>query len=105
MMEVNGYKMRPTRGRCLVKKLKNEPGKIHVPGGPKVIEMVGVVIAMGKARPMLKGDVEELEFTVGDTVAYLGGAQVMLNEEPHVLMDFDNVVAVLDQRRIEVARG
>lgn len=102
MIEISGFDVKPTAGRILVKKTMKPSRKIHLPNADAKMDNVGVVIEVGPGRPMLKGDKEVLPCTKGDTVIYLGGAQLKIDGEEHVMMDVENVVAVLVERLVEV---
>ena len=92
--------LRPLRDKVVVKPSEGEEkssGGIFLPDTAKKKPQEGKVIAVGTGRLLEDGTVRELAVKVGDTVVYskYGGTEVKLDGEDYVLLDEDQIYALV----------
>jgi chaperonin GroES len=92
--------LRPLRDKVVVKPSEGEEkssGGIFLPDTAKKKPQEGKVIAVGSGRLLEDGTVRELAVKVGDTVIYskYGGTDVKLDGEDYVLLDEDQIYALV----------
>ena len=93
--------LRPLRDKVVVKPSEGEEkssGGIYLPDTAKKKPQEGKVIAVGSGRHLDDGSVKALAVKVGDTVIYskYGGTEVTIGGEELVLLDEDQIFAVLE---------
>ena len=93
--------VRPLRDKVVVKPSEGEDksaGGIFIPDTAKKKPQEGKVIAVGTGRVLDDGTVKPLAVQVGDTVIYskYGGTEVTIEGEELVLLDEDQIFAVLE---------
>ena|ERR1700722_16710224 len=92
--------LRPLRDKVVVKPSEGEEkssGGIFLPDTAKKKPQEGKVIAVGSGRLLDDGTVRELSVKVGDVVIYskYGGTDVKLDGEDYVLLDEDQIYALV----------
>jgi len=93
--------LRPLRDKVVVKPSEGEDksaGGIFIPDTAKKKPQEGKVIAVGSGKLLEDGTVRPLTVKVGDTVIYskYGGTEVTIEGEDLVLLDEDQLFAVLE---------
>ena len=93
--------LRPLRDKVVVKPSEGEEkssGGIFIPDTAKKKPQEGKVIAVGSGRLLDDGTVKAVSVQVGDTVIYskYGGTEVTIEGEELVLLDEDQIFAVLE---------
>ena len=93
--------LRPLRDKVVVKPSEGEDksaGGIFIPDTAKKKPQEGKVIAVGAGRPLDDGTIKPVAVNVGDTVIYskYGGTEVTIEGEELVLLDEDQIFAVLE---------
>jgi len=93
--------LRPLRDKVVVKPSESEDkssGGIFIPDTAKKKPQEGKVIAVGSGRLLDDGSVKALAVKAGDTVIYskYGGTEVTIEGEELVLLDEDQIFAVLE---------
>jgi len=93
--------LRPLRDKVVVKPSEGEDksaGGIFIPDTAKKKPQEGKVIAVGTGRILEDGTVRPVAVKVGDTVIYskYGGTEVTIEGEELVLLDEDQLFAVLE---------
>lgn len=94
-------KLRPLHDRVIVKRLEEEEkteGGIIIPDTAKEKPMQGKVIAVGNGKVLQDGKKMPLEVKEGDRVLFskYAGTEVNLDNEEHLIMREDDIVAILD---------
>ena len=92
--------LRPLRDKVVVKPSEGEEkssGGIFLPDSAKKKPQEGIVIAVGTGKLLDDGTVKPLTVQVGDTVIYskYGGTEVTIAGEELVLLDEDQIFAIL----------
>ena len=92
--------LRPLRDKVVVKPSEGEEkssGGIFLPDSAKKKPQEGKVIAVGTGKLLDDGTVKPLTVQVGDTVIYskYGGTEVTIAGEELVLLDEDQIFAIL----------
>jgi chaperonin GroES len=93
-------KIRPLADRIVVKRLEQETktkGGIIIPDTAKEKPIEGVVIAVGNGKVLKNGKVRPLDVKEGDKILFgkYSGTEVKLDGVEHVLLNEDDVLAVL----------
>jgi chaperonin GroES len=93
-------KIRPLADRVVVKRLEQETktkGGIIIPDTAKEKPVEGLVIATGNGKVLKNGKVRELDVKKGDRVLFgkYSGTEIKLDGVEHVLLNEDDVLAVL----------
>ena len=93
--------LRPLRDKVVVRPSESEEkstGGIFIPDTAKKKPQEGKVIAVGTGRLLDDGTVKPVAVSVGDTVIYskYGGTEVTIEGEELVLLDEDQIFAVLE---------
>ena len=93
--------LRPLRDKVVVKPSEGEEkssGGIYLPDTAKKKPQEGKVIAVGTGKLLDDGTIKPLTVQVGDTVIYskYGGTEVTIEGEELVLLDEDQIFAVLE---------
>ena len=93
--------LRPLRDKVVVKPSEGEEkssGGIFIPDTAKKKPQEGKVIAVGTGRLLDDGTVKAVAVQVGDTVisSKYGGTEVTIEGEELVLLDEDQIFAVLE---------
>jgi chaperonin GroES len=93
--------LRPLRDKVVVKPSEGEEksaGGIFIPDTAKKKPQEGKVVAVGTGRVLEDGTVRPVAVKVGDTVIYskYGGTEVTIEGEEVVLLDEDQLFAVLE---------
>jgi len=94
-------KLRPLHDRVIVKRLEEEEkteGGIIIPDTAKEKPMQGKVTAVGNGKVLQDGKKVPLEVKEGDRVLFskYAGTEVNLDNEEHLIMREDDIVAILD---------
>jgi chaperonin GroES len=94
--------LRPLRDKVVVKPSVEEEktaGGIFLPDTAKKKPQEGSVIAVGAGRILDDGSVKAPSVNVGDTVIYskYGGTEVTLDGQDYVLLDEDQIFAVIER--------
>ncbi len=94
--------LRPLRDKVVVQQSEEEEksaGGIFLPDTAKKKPQQGRVVAVGSGRVLDDGTVKPLAVKVGDTVIYskYGGTEVKLEGTDYVLLDEDQIYAILEQ--------
>lgn len=93
--------LRPLGDKVVVKPSQEEektPGGILLPDTAKKKPQEGKVVAVGKGRVLENGEIKPMSVKVGDTVLYAkyGGTEVTIDGEDYVLLDEDQVFAIIE---------
>ena len=93
--------LRPLRDKVVVKPSdadEKSAGGIFLPDAAKKKPQEGTVIAVGSGRLLDDGTVKPLSVTVGDKVVYskYGGTDVKMDGSDYVLLDEDQIFAILE---------
>lgn len=93
--------LRPLRDKVVVKPSEGEEkstGGIFLPDTAKKKPTEGKVIAVGTGRLLDDGTIKALTVKIGDTVIYskYGGTEVTIDGEELVLLDEDQIFAILE---------
>jgi len=93
--------LRPLRDKVVVKPSEEESkssGGIFLPDTAKKKPQEGSVIAVGTGRLLDDGTIKPLTVKVGDTVVYskYGGTEVTFESTDYVLLDEDQIFAVIE---------
>ena len=93
-------KIRPLSDRIVVKRLAQEEktkGGIIIPDTAKEKPVEGVVVATGSGKVLKNGKVRPLDVKKGDRVLFgkYSGTEVKIDGEEHVLLNEDDVLAVM----------
>jgi chaperonin GroES len=94
-------KIRPLGDRIVVKRVKEEDktkGGIIIPDTAKEKPLEGLVVAVGSGKALKDGTMRALDVKVGDKVLFgkYTGTEVKLDGEEHVLINEDDVLAVVE---------
>jgi chaperonin GroES len=94
--------LRPLRDKVVVKPSEGEEksaGGIFLPDTAKKKPQEGKVIAVGSGRVQDDGSIKALSVKVGDVVIYskYGGTEVTIEGEDLVLLDEDQIYAVVGE--------
>ena len=93
--------LRPLRDKVVVKPSdadEKSAGGIFLPDAAKKKPQEGTIIAVGTGRMLDDGTIKALSVKVGDKVVYskYGGTEVKLEGSDFVLLDEDQIFAVLE---------
>lgn len=93
--------LRPLRDKVVVKPSdadEKSAGGIFLPDAAKKKPQEGTIIAVGTGRILDDGTIKPLSVQVGDKVVYskYGGTEVKLEGSDYVLLDEDQIFAVLE---------
>jgi chaperonin GroES len=93
-------KIRPLADRIVVKRLEQETktkGGIIIPDTAKEKPIEGMVVATGSGKVLKDGKVRPLDVKPGDKVLFgkYSGTEVKLDGVEHVLLNEDDILAVL----------
>jgi chaperonin GroES len=93
--------LRPLRDKVVVKPGEGEEksaGGIFIPDTAKKKPQEGKVLAVGSGRLLDDGSIKPLAVKVGDSVIYAkyGGTEVTIDGQDLVLLDEDQIFAVLE---------
>ena len=93
--------LRPLRDKVVVKPSESEEksaGGIFLPDTAKKKPMKGSVIAVGSGRLMDDGTIKPLSVQIGNVVIYAkyGGTEVTIDGEELVLLDEDQIYAIVE---------
>ncbi len=93
--------LRPLRDKVVVKPSdadEKSAGGIFLPDAAKKKPQEGTIIAVGTGRILDDGTIKALSVKVGDKVVYskYGGTEVKLEGSDFVLLDEDQIFAVLE---------
>ena len=93
--------LRPLRDKVVVKTsegVEKSAGGIFLPDTAKKKPQEGKIIAVGSGRVQDDGEIKPLSVKVGDTVIYskYGGTEVTIDGEDLVLLDEDQIYAVVE---------
>lgn len=93
--------LRPLRDKVVVKPSSEEEksaGGIFLPDSAKKKPQEGRVIAVGSGRMLDDGTIKPLTVKVDDTVVYskYGGTEVTLEGTDYVLLDEDQIFAIIE---------
>lgn len=94
-------RLRPLHDRIIVERVTEDEktkGGIIIPDSAKEKPQKGKVIAVGKGKILEDGSVRPLEISVGDTVLFgkYSGTEVKLEENTHLIMREDDILAVIE---------
>ena len=94
-------KIRPLHDRILVKRIDEEEktkGGIIIPDSAKEKPQEGKVVAVGNGKIGDDGNVTPLDVKKGDKILFskYSGSEVNLDDEEHLIMREDDVLAVLE---------
>ena len=92
--------IRPLHDRVIVKRVEEETmtaGGIVLPGSAAEKPSQGVVLAIGKGKPLDNGQVRALEVKVGDKVLFgkYSGSEVKVDGEELIVMREEDIMGVL----------
>jgi chaperonin GroES len=92
--------IRPLHDRLIVKRLQEEEktkGGIIIPDTAKEKPLEGTVIAVGNGRILEDGKVRPMDVKSGDRVLFAkyGGTEVKIDGEEHIILNENEVLAVL----------
>ncbi|CCW34355.1 Co-chaperonin GroES [Chthonomonas calidirosea] len=93
--------LRPLGDKVVVKPSEEEektPGGILLPDTAKKKPQEGKVVAVGNGRILENGEIKPMSVKVGDTVLYAkyGGTEVTIDGQDYVLLDEDQVFAIIE---------
>jgi chaperonin GroES len=93
-------KIRPLADRIVVKRLAQEEktkGGIIIPDTAKEKPVEGMVVATGSGKVLKNGKVRPLDVKKGDRILFgkYSGTEVKIDGEEHVLLNEDDVLAVM----------
>jgi chaperonin GroES len=93
-------KIRPLADRVVVKRLEQETktkGGIIIPDTAKEKPVEGLVVATGNGKVQKNGKLRELDVKKGDRILFgkYSGTEVKLDGVEHVILNEDDVLAVL----------
>lgn len=93
--------LRPLRDKVVVKPSEEEEksaGGIFLPDTAKKKPQEGKIVAVGAGHVLDDGTVKPLTVKVGDTVIYskYGGTEVTLEGQDYVILDEDQLFAVVE---------
>jgi chaperonin GroES len=104
LLEKGGFlmKVRPLHDRLIVKRLEEEEktkGGIIIPDTAKEKPVEGKVIAVGDGRTKEDGTKIPMEMKKGDRILFAkyGGTEVKIDDEEHLIMKEDDVLAIIEQ--------
>ena len=91
---------RPLGDRVLIKRVEEEEktkGGIIIPDTAKEKPVEGLVVAVGNGKVLKNGKVRALDVKPGDRVLFgkYSGTEIKVDGEEHVLLNEDDVLAVL----------
>lgn len=92
--------IRPLHDRVIVKRVKEEEktkGGIIIPDTAKEKPVEGMVVATGSGKVLKSGKVRPLDVKTGDRILFgkYSGTEVKIDGEEHVLLNEDDVLAVM----------
>ena len=92
--------VRPLSDRILIKRVEPEhkmKGGIIIPDTAKEKPVEGLVVATGSGKVLKNGKVRPLDVKKGDRILFgkYSGTEVKIDGEEHVLLNEDDVLAVL----------
>ena len=92
--------IRPLADRVVVKRTKEEEktkGGIIIPDTAKEKPVEGMVVATGSGKVLKSGKVRPLDVKTGDRILFgkYSGTEVKIEGEEHVLLNEDDVLAVM----------
>ncbi len=95
-------KVRPLHDRLIVKRLEEEEktkGGIIIPDTAKEKPVEGKVIAVGDGRIKEDGTKIPMEMKKGDRILFAkyAGTEVKIDDEEHLIMKEDDVLAIIEQ--------
>jgi chaperonin GroES len=93
-------KIRPLADRVVVKRLEQETktkGGIIIPDTAKEKPVEGLVVATGNGKVQKNGKLRELDVKKGDRILFgkYSGTEVKLDGVEHVILNEDDILAVL----------
>lgn len=90
--------IRPLHDRILIQKIMDSESKtgggIFIPEVAKEKPQIGVVIAIGKGKPLSSGEYQKMSVAVGDTIFFSKFAGTELSEE-YLLIREDEALAIV----------
>ncbi len=94
-------KVRPLHNRLIVRRVEEDEktaGGIIIPDAAKEKPQQGRVIAVGPGRRDDKGKIIPMEINKGDRVLFskYGGNEVNLDGDEHLIINEDDVLAILE---------
>ncbi|MDX2023762.1 MAG: co-chaperone GroES [Deltaproteobacteria bacterium] len=94
-------KVRPIHDRILIKRTEEEQktqGGLFIPDTAKEKPQQGVVVAVGNGKALDDGQVRGLQVKAGDKVLFAKytGTDVKVNNEEHLILKEDEVLAVIE---------
>jgi chaperonin GroES len=93
-------KIRPLADRLVVKRLEQETktkGGIIIPDTAKEKPIEGMVVATGNGKVLKNGKLRALDVKAGDKILFgkYSGTEVKLDGVEHVILNEDDVLAIL----------
>ncbi|HEX4446294.1 MAG TPA: co-chaperone GroES [Polyangiaceae bacterium] len=93
-------KIRPLADRIVVKRLEQETktkGGIIIPDTAKEKPIEGMVVATGNGKVLKNGKLRALDVKAGDKILFgkYSGTEVKLDGVEHVILNEDDVLAIL----------
>ena len=93
--------IRPLHDRVVVKRVEEETktaGGIVLPGSAQEKPSEGIVLAVGKGKPLDNGQVRPLEVKVNDKVLFgkYTGSEVKVDGEQYVVLREEDIVGILE---------
>lgn len=95
-------KVKPLYDRILVKRLEPKEevrGGIIIPDSAKEKPLEATVVAVGDGKRNEKGELVALQLSVGDVILLgkYAGSEVKINDEEHIILREDEVLAVIEK--------
>lgn len=96
-MQNETYQLLGNRLLVRIKQSEEKVGQVFLPDVAKKPQLRGIIVAVGKGKPNKDGVLEPLQFSVGQDIllGHLHGAKININNEELLLVNADEVVAIL----------
>ena len=101
--------LKPLGNRVLVRPIEGDEttaGGIVLPDSAKKKPQEAEIVALGEGERLEGGETVPIPLKVGDIVVYpeYSGTEVRIDEEDHLIIDFDSLLAVKPPRKQKQAK-
>lgn len=93
--------IRPLHDRVVIRRIEEErttAGGIVIPDSATEKPMQGIVVAIGRGKPLDNGDLRALDVKKGDKVLFgkYAGTEVKINSEELIVMREEDIMGVVE---------
>jgi chaperonin GroES len=104
-------KIRPLYERVVVKRVENKGdmmhGGLHIPDSAKEKPQEGEVMAVGKGKRLVDGQLVALDVQVGDHILFgkYSGSEIRLDGTEYMIMREEDILGVLDRQPVAAKKA